>query len=370
MDSQKPSFSTAMKVLLAAMLLPSVGAFLYFQILASPMYISETHFAVRSAATSVPDVGGLASMFMPAGGSVGADAMIVAEYIQSPDIMEEIDQELQLFSHFSSPDNDLFSRLAANATRDERLKYWHWVVKPSYDPESGIIALKVKAYEPAMAKQLAEAVLLKSEALVNTISQRSQIDAIALSMAEVKTAEIRVKKSQEALRDFRNRSGMLDPASTAGGLQNIISQLESEAVKVRAAIAEASTYMSQNAPSLVGLKNRLAALENQLVDEKKRLAGESQPGSLSSLAGEFEDLQTENEFAQRQLVAAMTSMEVARLKAEAKSRYVVAFQNPSLPDESLYPRPFLFAAYTLVGTVVLIGILSLIIAAVREHANF
>ena len=51
------------------------------------------------------------------------------------------------------------------------------------------------------------------------------------------------------------------------------------------------------------------------------------------MAGEYEDLQTESEFARQQLVSAMTSLETARVKAEAKSRYVVAFQIPVLPDE-------------------------------------
>ena len=230
--------------------------------------------------------------------------------------------------------------------------------------------MSVRAYDPATAQKLAEAVLTKSEALVNAMSRRAQDDAIALAMSEVKTAEQRVSAAQDAMRAFRDRSGMLDPASTAGGLQGIVSQLEGEAVKVRAEIAEASTYMSKDAPALVGLRARLAAVEKQLASEKLRLAGEARPDSLTSVAGEYEDLQTESEFARQQLVSAMTSLETARVKAEAKSRYVVAFQIPVLPDESLYPRPFLFTAYVFVGALALVGLCSLIIAAVREHAGF
>lgn len=361
--------SPALKALLLAVLLPAFLSLLYFGLWASPMYIAEARFAVRGAETSGA-ASGLAAMFLPSGAAVGADAHIVAEYIQSPDIMEAIDGEMHIFRHFSSREYDLISRLAADATRDERLSYWQWAVKPAFDPETGIIALSVKAYDPATAKKLAEAVLAKSEALVNAMSRRAQDDAITLAMSEVKTAEARVSKAQEAMREFRNRSGMLDPASTAGGLQGIVSQLEGEAVRVRAEIAEASTYMSKDAPALVGLRARLDAVEKQLASEKLRLAGEARPGSLTSFAGEYEDLRTESEFARQQLVSAMTSLETARVKAEAKSRYVVAFQIPALPDESLYPRPFLFTAYVLVGALVLAGLCSLIIAAVREHAGF
>ena len=361
--------SPAMKAVLLVVLLPTFLSLLYFGLWASPMYIAEARFAVRGAETG-GGASGLAALLLSSGASVGADAHIVAEYIQSPDIMEAIDREMHIFSHFSSREYDLISRLTAEATRDERLSYWQWAVKPSFDPETGIIALSVKAYDPATAKKLAEAVLAKSEALVNAMSRRAQDDAITLAMSEVKNAEARVSKAQEALRAFRDRSGMLDPATTAGGLQGIVSQLEGEAVKVRAEIAEASTYMSKDAPALVGLRARLAAVEKQLASEKLRLAGEARPGSLTSFAGEYEDLQTESEFARQQLVSAMTSLETARVKAEAKSRYVVAFQIPVLPDESLYPRPFLFTAYVLVGALVLVGLCSLIIAAVREHAGF
>ena len=362
--------SPGMKLVLFALLVPTFLSLIYFGLWASPMYIAEARFAVRGADNGVIDTGGLASMLLPAGSAIGTDVNIVTEYIQSPDIMEAVDKELHILDPFASHDYDIISRLEGDATRDERLSYWQWAVKPSLDPETGIVALSVKAYEPDVAKKLAEAVLAKSEALVNAMSRRAQDDAITLAMREVKTAEVRVSKAQEAMRSFRDRSGMLDPTSTAGGLQGIVSELESEVVKTKAQIAEASTYMSKDAPALVGLRARLAAVEKQLAAEKLRLAGESKSGSMTSIAGEYEDLQIESEFARQQLVSAMTSLEAARVKAEAQSRYVVAFQVPVLPDESLYPRPFLFTLFVFVGALVIVGICSLIIAAVREHAGF
>lgn len=362
--------SPGMKLVLFYLLVPTFLSLIYFGLWASPMYIAEARFAVRGAENGAIETGGLASMLLPAGSTIGTDVNIVTEYIQSPDIMEAVDKELHIFDHFASHDYDIISRLESDATRDERLDYWQWAVKPSLDPETGIVALSVKAYEPDVAKNLAEAVLAKSEALVNAMSRRAQDDAITLAMREVKTAEARVSRVQEAMRAFRDRSGMLDPTSTAGGLQGIVSELESEVVKTKAQIAEASTYMSKDAPALVGLRARLAAVEKQLAAEKLRLAGESKAGSMTSIAGEYEDLQIESEFARQQLVSAMASLEAARVKAEAQSRYVVAFQVPVLPDESLYPRPFLFTLFVFVGALVIVGICSLIIAAVREHAGF
>lgn len=369
LDQIRSRLSPRLQILLLVVLAPTLLSLFYFGVWASPMYIAEARFAVRGPESSGMGKG-IASLLLPAGISVGVDSHVVAEYIHSPDIMEVIDKEIHIFDHFASHEYDIISRLASDATRDKRLSYWQWAVETSLDPETGIIALKVKTYDPATAKKLADVVLAKSEALVNAMSRRAQDDAITLALNEVKTAEGRVTKAQEAMRDFRDRNGILDPVSTAGGLQSIVSQLEGEVVKIRSEIAEASTYMSKDAPALVGLRARLVAVEKQLTSEKLRLAGQAQPGSLTSFAGEYEDLQIESKFAREQLVSAMQSLEVARVKAEAKSRYVVAFQIPALPDESLYPRPFLFTAYVFVGILVLACLCSLILAAVREHAGF
>ena len=129
LDKMRACLSPTIKLLLAAVLLHSLLSLLYFGLLASPMYIAEARFAVRGADSS-STTGGLAAMFLPSGASVGADAHIVAEYIQSPDIMEAIDGEMGIFEHFSSHDHDPLSRLAAGATRDERLTWPNGWRKP------------------------------------------------------------------------------------------------------------------------------------------------------------------------------------------------------------------------------------------------
>ena len=176
--------SPGMKLVLFCLLVPTFLSLIYFGLWASPMYIAEARFAVRGAENGAIETGGLASMLLPAGSTIGTDVNIVTEYIQSPDIMEAVDKELHIFDHFASHDYDIISRLESDATRDERLDYWQWAVKPSLDPETGIVALSVKAYEPDVAQKLAEAVLAKSEALVNAMSRRAQDDAITLAMRE------------------------------------------------------------------------------------------------------------------------------------------------------------------------------------------
>ena len=358
------------KIFACVVLLPTVAVFLYYLLWASPMYVSQTRFAIRSADSSG---GGLdiASALLRSSSSTGADAHIVVEYIQSLDIIHDIDKELGVDLHFSDKGHDVFSRPTNNPTQDEQLRYWKWAVIPALDQDTGIITLETKAYSPEMAQKIAAAVLARSEALVNTMNLRAREDAVSLAQSEVQRAEARVRKAQEAMRNFRDAHTLLDPRVTAAGLQGVVTELEGEAVKLRAQLAEAQSFMRSSAPATKALQTRLKAVESQLDQEKQRLAGlRSQEGNLNAVVGEYEDLTIEAEFAQKQLVTAMSALESARVHEVAKSRYVVAFQQPTLPDESLYPRPFLFTAYVFVGALLLLGLGSLITASIREHAGF
>lgn len=360
----------SIKALLLFVVLPTVLALFYYLLWASPMYISQARFAVRSA-DPTPSGLDLASALFKTSGSTGNDAHIVVEYIQSYDIIRDIDKNIGIIAHYSDKSHDLVSRLATNPTQDEQIRYWKWAVLPALDPDTGIISLEVKAYSPEMAQQITTAVLARGEALVNDMNRRALEDAVALARTEVQRAEERVRNVQEAMRQFRDTHTLLDPKATATGLQGLVTDLEGEAVKLRAQLAEARSFMRESAPATKALQARLDAVHKQLEAEKQRLAGlRSQDGNLNAVVAEYEDLTIEADFAQKQLVTAMTSFESARVRQVAQSRYVIAFQQPTLPDESLYPRQLLFTAYVLVGALILLGLGSLIIASIREHAGF
>ena len=359
------------RAFLTALVLPTVLAFVYFLVLASPMYVSHASFAIRSSDTTASPGADLASMFLKTSGSTGNDAYIINDYIQSLDLAQDIDRELALVAHYSSREHDVISRLWQRPTQDELTRYWRWAVVPQLNVDTGIIALEVKAYTPAMAQALTRAVLARSEALVNAMNERARRDAVELAREEVRRAEGRVRQAQSAMRDFRDAHNLIDPKTTAAGLQSLVTGLEAEATALRTQISEAKSYMKADAPLLKSLHQRLAAVEKQLAEEKLRVAGQSSTqGNLNAIVAEYEDLAIEAEFAQRQLVSAMTSLEQARIQQMAQTRYVVAYQQPTLPDESLYPRPFLFTLYVFVGLLLLLGIVSLVWASIREHAGF
>lgn len=350
--------------------LPTLLTFGYFGLWASPMYISETQFAVKDVVEQGVGLDIASQIFKTSSSSI-QNARIVETYLKSPDLFETLNKDLKIVDHYSAKSRDIISRLSSDPSAWDKEVFWAKVSQPKIDVDSGVVTFTVRAYDPQMAQDITKATLKASEALVNEMNERSRKDAIKLASNEVKIAQERVSQAQKALEVFRDEHRELDPKATASGLQSLVFELEGERAKVKAQLAESRSYMQSNAPTVRGLENRLAALETQLKAEKARIAGATQEANtLNAWVSQFESLTIESEFAQKQLVSAMTALEQARAMALTKTQYIVPIQQPTLPDESRYPRTWIYTLCAFFGFFFLYGMVRLIVASIREHAGF
>ena len=347
-----------------------IGIYLFF--LHSPMYVSYTDFALRTGEGT--DMSANPSPLFAGTSATTLDAFILQNYVTSMDMMEKVEQAIGWREHFSDRTKDVYSRLRANPTKEELLKYWQWVVEAHYALDKGIVSIEVKAYTPEMAKKISDAILSFSEELVNQINMRAHEDAVRLTKSEVTLAENRHTRALDALQKFRDDQEMLDPESMAQSLERIVATLESEAVTIRSELAATLSVMQKNSPKVITLQNRLQAVQEQISKEKARLAGlDTSPQSalggnpLSSLFGRYTHLMSEEKFAQELLLKALDAAERARVRAITQSRYIVAFQPPTLPEESLYPKPLLFTFLSFLFLLIVVGIVALTIAAIMDH---
>lgn len=348
---------------------PTLLVFLYLLFWHSPMYETETKFAVRSA-SEVPVAGDFASLlFNPLNSSL-QDLRIVNEYVNSPSIYQRIDNALDLTGHFSSKEHDFYSRLSSTPTLREKQEYWESVSTTSLDPDSGILTFQVRAYSPEVAKKISDLVLQYSEDLVNQMNERAREDTLNLAQKEVDLAQEKVAKTQAALEKFRGLHEDIDLKSTASGLQSLVLQLESERAAVEAQIKELESYMNKDAPAIESLRKKAQAISQQLQNEKKRLSTLDSDKSLNTQVAEFENLTLEHEFAQKQLLTAMAALESARVQVLSKSRYIVTVTKGQIPDESTYPRVLIFTLILGLMLTLVYAIGSLIVASIKEHVGY
>src|SRR6202041_3220802 len=92
-------------------LAPTLGAIVYFGLIASDVYVSESRFLVRNSQhqSSSGLVGDLLQS-TGLGGHSENDSSSVHDYILSRDALKELDKKLDMRKSFSKPEVDLFDR--------------------------------------------------------------------------------------------------------------------------------------------------------------------------------------------------------------------------------------------------------------------
>ena len=80
-------------------------------------------------------------------------------------------------------------------------------------------------------------------------------------------------------------------------------------------------------------------------------------------------LDLESELANKQLASALASLEQARSEAGRKQAYVERIVEPDLPDAPIEPRRARGILATLALSLVAYGILRMLLAGVKEHAQ-
>jgi capsular polysaccharide transport system permease protein len=81
----------------------------------------------------------------------------------------------------------------------------------------------------------------------------------------------------------------------------------------------------------------------------------------------FSELDLERQIAERLYSGAAASLEIARLTAERKMMYINAFVKPVVPQESQFPRRFLYSFLICISSLTLWGICCGLVVLIRNH---
>jgi len=188
-------------------LIPTALSILYFGVIASDVYISESRYVVRSP--KVAPQGGLGSLLSTVGiTSSNDESYVIANYMTSMDGMKYVNQSINLKDLFTSKSIDIFSRFASfywNESYERLLQYFQKHIEIGVDPLSGVSTLRVRSYTPQSAQEINQQLLQGSDSLVNRLNEQSRQDLIKFSSYEVDVAKTNLEKADAALTQFRNK---------------------------------------------------------------------------------------------------------------------------------------------------------------------
>jgi capsular polysaccharide transport system permease protein len=352
---------------------PAFAAAVYFAFLASDQYVAETRFAVRSA-----QIESLGDKVKSALSSItvaittpemsGQDAYIIATYIRSRAIVDDLSKTLDLRAIFRRPEADFWARLKDNASVEDLVAYWQGMVSVYVDAPSGVLTVTVRAFRGEDALALSNAVIAASEALANSVSARARDDAMKRAESEVRRSEAKVVAALNDLRAFRDKQGLIDPVSAATSTGALLAGVLAERIKLQNNLFVAVRAMSEDAPTVQALKTRLEGLDRQIDDLKSKLTSNAAgAATIAGVLSQYEQLELQRVFAENLYEMAQDGLERARQKAEAQNIYVSVFVPPALPQEARFPQRLSLSLLIPIGLAILWGIFALIGAAIDDH---
>jgi len=357
------------RLFVVVVLLPTIVSSVYFGLIASDVYVSESRFVVRSPGQSSTSPLG---MILKDTGFAKAqdDSYAVQDYILSRDALRAIDASLQINKAFSAKDIDPFSRFGAvdwDQSFEALYKYYEKKVTVRLDTSSSITTLTTRAFTAKDAHAINERLLELAEELVNRLNERGRQDMIRFSAAEVAQAEENAKAAALALATFRNQKGVIDPERESAIPLQEVGKIQEELIAVNAQIAQLEKFAQDN-PQLPVLRQRVTVLERAMKEQGAHVAGGGR-GSLAGKAADFQRLALDREFADRMLASALNTLEQARNEAQRKQIYLERIVQPQVPDESIEPRRVRSIIATLAVGLLSFGILTMLLAGIHEHLD-
>lgn len=351
----------------ACVVLPFLLLAFYFAAIRSDGYVSRAQLVVeRDAQGAVPGLElGLLDL---SGGSSKVDALLIRTFIGSRAMLDHLQATLDLRAHYQSRDVDFGSRLREQDSEEDFYEYFSDHVKASVDSESSVITLEVVAYTPAFAQQVAEAIVRRSEEFVNEVGRQGAREQLAFVQSEVDQASRRMRAAADALIRLQREYQVFSPEAESETSSRIVSELQAELAKQKTEIKALQAYLNPSAPEVIAAQKRISAIEQQLLQERRRQVGDKGEG-VNDLMLRYQAAQLDVQLTGDLYQASLKSLEMTRLDASRKAKYVVRVSPPSLPDEAELPHIGRVVVALLVFLNLGYFVLTLIIATIKDHTD-
>ncbi len=350
---------------LLCVIAPSLLALAYLGLLASDGYVSRALVLVeQDSPLAAPEIAlGILSV---GGGPTKQDALVVESFMQSRAMLDDLNAQLDLFAHFSSAEVDWFSRLDPEASTEDFLAYYRDRLRLAVDEESYILSIEFVAFDPEFARRVTERLVTRSEEFVNEVSHYLAREQLAFIQGEVDRANQQLKRASREMIALQRQNDVFSPERETEAVGEILAGLEVELARQRTELKALTGYLNPDAPEMVATRGRIAALEQQAVQERARLVGSAESG-LNDLMLTYQDAEVGVKLAAEVYKTALISLETTRLDAARKVKYLVSVDRPSLPDSAEQPRVWYWTLSVFVFLNLAYFVASLVFATIQDH---
>ena len=365
-STSKPSrgFSTFFFRLLGLLYFALLGCVIaYVWLLAQDRFISTSSFKISRQDPSSGELG-FAQLGLSGLSDTGSvDSQIAIGFVDSSDLLLEVEKNFNLREHYSSPPRDFLFKLRSDAMLEKRLEYYRARIYAHYDKETGMTMLTVDTFDPALSKKIAESILKRTEVFINNLNQSVADQQLVFIRNEVDRAEKKVSDVSLELLSLQNANNLISPDQAINAGLRAVQELKMERIKNETDLASIERD-SPGSPRIETLRSHLRSLDEQIAVESVKISGPEQD-RLNQVLSRFKELQIKLEFAIKMRTGTETILEKHRVDAAANSRFLSIIQQPFLPEDVGYPK-----RYYATGTILGLGILLFLILRVFTQSVY
>lgn len=346
-------------------LLPVAAISLYHLLISTDRYESVAAAIITEQKNSTASLD-LSLIGLPSTAS-DHDAHVVEKLILSRDMLQYLDEKIQLREHLSNPDIDYFSRLESDATFEEFLELYRDYFTVDYNVETKILTIAVQAFDRAYAQNALKLILERSDKFIDALNNRMSQEQVRFFLKEEKKRKQDMLDAKANLLAFQQANKIFSTEAEAQTIFTTIGALETLAAQKQSELDSRAKILSKNSAILQELKAQIASLQRQITTEKARLAG-GEGRDISEIQSDFAAVQLELELATTAFKSTLATLEQVRIEAARKLKFLIVVTQPSLADESEFPRRWYIVISTIMISLMLYVVASLVTAIIREHA--
>ncbi len=355
------------KLFIGVAAFPSLLTAAYLYLLAPDRYVSTSQISIQDS--NMP--AGSSELFSTLGlaSERNNDIQLLEAYLQSAQLAQLADAELDIKAHYSDSRDFLFG-LSADAPLEDYHSFYLKRANVGIDTLTQLLTVTTEGYTPEFALQLNNFLIEEGERVINQLNQDVARSEMLFAEEEVARSLRLLREAQTELAQYQSREDVTVPQSEGESILSVINGMEATLAEAKIQLNETLSYLSPESPQAKALSTKIAALESQIQEQKARIVGSSgSDEALTRLQIEYNELLFNVELAKVVYESAISSYELARSESTKQLKHLLVPSPPIMPEKAELPeRAYWWTTMTLIY-LALYGVVKMVQRSIREHQD-
>ncbi len=351
--------------------IPTFFATIYYTLIATDVYITEAKVIVKTLSSPSTSLGGISgilqSLGIPEPSTKGA--YLIIDHIRSRDVMFELDKKYHLKDYYSSSKWDILQRfdpLRIDPSYENFFERYYKdnVIQAYLDTNSGVLTFQIRSADPDYGYGISKDILSISEKFINQLNKRASATALEHFKSQLEDTRNKVRDFSKKIITYMSQTQVVAPQEQIGLTLQQIAKLQEQLISKQLELSRIISIAPQN-PKVQNLKREIEEIKKEIDSKMSTLSGKE--GSVGAYSVEFELMKHELQLLQRELEANLGAYLQALNQLLLQQLFIERVEEPYKPDAPLEPREFISILTVFAISFAVWGILSLLVAGVKEH---